>query len=346
VLVLDGMGAELLASLKESAPFLEAHQQRVITSVYPSTTAAAVTSLMSGMTPLEHGALGWSLYLKELGRSVDFLPFRDSVDGAQLSRKGLGMDRILRVRNVFERIAASGAETFYLGPRFIVNDQFADESSEPARRLGSSTTEGMFRRLGRVARRGRRAVERPRFVFCYSPEPDHTVHHKGTRAPETLEVVRRLDRLLERAARRAAGSGATILVTADHGLIDTPVNHWLDQDPEVYASLVMPPFPEKRFLSFHLKASRRSAFPELMRRYEADFLLMSREELLERGILGRGQAHPKVDDFLGDFAALAIGGAQMHTRIANPKWKDRKLVAHHAGLRREEMLVPLIRIDT
>lgn len=346
LVVLDGMGSDLLEAHRAQAPFLRSHVQRSISSVYPSTTAAAVTSLMTGMTPLEHGALGWSLFFKELGRYVDFLPFRDSVDGERLGRKAMEMERILRVRNVFERIAGTGAATWYFGPRFVVRDQFADESSEPARRVGSRSTEGMFRRLARLLRMRRPSGGLPPFVFCYCTEPDHTVHRKGTRAAETAEVLARLDRLLARTARRAAGSGATILVTADHGLTDTPDNLWLDQDPGVYRSLIVPPFPEKRFLSFHVKAASRGVFPELMRRYESDFLLMSREELLDRGILGRGVPHPKVDDFLGDYVALGVGRAQMHTRIVSPDREEKKFVAHHAGLRREEMLVPLVRIDT
>jgi hypothetical protein len=345
LVLLDGLGAELLAAHASRAPFLSSHLQGSITSVYPPTTAAAVTSFMSGMTPLEHGALGWSLYFKELGRTVDFLPFRDSVDGEKLGRAEHEMGRILRIRNVFERIASAGARTCYLGPKYVVDDQFADESSEPARRAGTRSIEGMFRRLGRLLKEAHRRTGRPDFLFCYCAEPDHTVHYRGTRAAETAAMVERLDALVERTARRAAGSGATIIVAADHGLIDTPRHLWLDQDPEVYASLIMPPFPEKRFLSFHVKAGRREAFPALMDRYREDFLFMSREELLSRGILGIGRAHPKVDDFLGDYVALGIGDAQLHTRVVRPGKKDRTLAAHHAGLRREEMLVPLVRID-
>jgi hypothetical protein len=53
-----------------------------------------------------------------------------------------------------------------------------------------------------------------------------------------------------------------------------------------------------------------------------------------------------VDDFLGDYVALAVGDAQMHTRVHHPGRVDRSFVAHHAGLRPEEMRVPLLRIDT
>jgi hypothetical protein len=340
VLVLDGFGANLLD--QHAPPFLSSLWRTDITSVYPSTTAAAVTSFLSGMSPLEHGAIGWSLFFKELGKYIDFLPFRDSVDGTRQSRSG--MDRILRVRNLFSRVAARGAQTHYIGPRFIVRDQFADESSRPARRYGYGGLAGMFRRLARVARAPR--DRKPRYVFSYTSEPDHTVHRNGTAARATAEVVLRLDRLIERTAGHLRGSGATILVTADHGLVDTPRNYWLDEDPEVYRSLILAPFPEKRFLSFHVKAGRRQAFPEHMSRYGADFRLLSREELLERGILGPGHAHPKVDDFLGDYVALAVGDAQMHTRVHHPGRVDRSFVAHHAGLRAEEMRVPLLRIDT
>ncbi len=203
----------------------------------------------------------------------------------------------------------------------------------------------MEKRLVRAARdRSERGGRR--FVFGYVSEPDHTVHHKGNAHPDTVAILMRLDRLVEHVARRLSGSGATILVTADHGLVDTPVTHWLNDDPEVYRSLVLAPFPERRFLSFHVKPHRREEFLQGMKRYAADFQLMNRDDFLARGVLGPGKAHPKIDDFLGDWVALGVGTAQMGTRMKHPGRKEKTFVAHHAGLLPQEMLVPLIRIDT
>ena len=54
--VLDGFGINLLNKFTSSTKFMNKNYISPITSVFPSTTSAAITSLISGKTPWEHGA--------------------------------------------------------------------------------------------------------------------------------------------------------------------------------------------------------------------------------------------------------------------------------------------------
>ena len=58
LLVLDGLGAEQLEARRTLAPFLSTGTGGTVTSVAPSTTACALTSLVTGRTPAEHGVVG------------------------------------------------------------------------------------------------------------------------------------------------------------------------------------------------------------------------------------------------------------------------------------------------
>ena len=71
LIVLDGMGTDMLESDLRSDEFLRKNFVQNVTSVFPSTTASAMTSYYTGVSPNEHGWLGWSLFFKEFCRTID-----------------------------------------------------------------------------------------------------------------------------------------------------------------------------------------------------------------------------------------------------------------------------------
>ena len=73
LLVIDGMGEALLRQAGQGTQLL-AHRIGRLTSVFPSTTAAAVTTLLTGLAPAQHGLTGWHMYLAEAGSVLAVLP--------------------------------------------------------------------------------------------------------------------------------------------------------------------------------------------------------------------------------------------------------------------------------
>ena len=64
LIILDGMGMDMLQHNLSPLSFLRCHIKTKISSVFPSTTTVATTTYYSGLTPIEHGWLGWVPYFK------------------------------------------------------------------------------------------------------------------------------------------------------------------------------------------------------------------------------------------------------------------------------------------
>ena len=65
VILFDGMGYNLINRILKEDSFLRTNMVKPISSISPSTTTASTTSILSGLNPIEHGWLGWDMYIKE-----------------------------------------------------------------------------------------------------------------------------------------------------------------------------------------------------------------------------------------------------------------------------------------
>ena len=75
LLVIDGLGWRYLARALGGGA-LRRHARAAITSTFPTTTATAITTFMTGLAPQQHGLTGWHMYFRELGTVLAVLPFR------------------------------------------------------------------------------------------------------------------------------------------------------------------------------------------------------------------------------------------------------------------------------
>ena len=85
--ILDGLGSELFGRVLHPDSFLRKHYKQDVFSVFPATTAAALTSIATGQHPGEHGIIGWQQRLHQSpGEHVDafILPWVRASDGAPL----------------------------------------------------------------------------------------------------------------------------------------------------------------------------------------------------------------------------------------------------------------------
>ena len=92
LLIMDGMGEHILKDISPTG-FLSENKSTVVTSVYPSTTTAALTTYYSGKPPYETGWIAWSQYFREYGRAVDMLKHRESYKGDSLKDANLDVMR-------------------------------------------------------------------------------------------------------------------------------------------------------------------------------------------------------------------------------------------------------------
>ncbi len=343
--ILDGFGMNLLNKFTSSTKFLKQNFVSPITSVFPSTTSAAITSLISGKTPWEHGAIGWTLYFKEFAKNIDYLPNWDSITTTTQDAEQYNIIDYIGADNIFNRISetANDVKQYYLAHEELSNSPNIIRNSGTAEIISYSDHKHLFKTLNKLISKKK---SDKKLIFVYSSSPDKIEHQHGVHADEVKNFIQEMDSAFEKLNSQLAGSDTTILITADHGLIDVDNYYYVNEDEKLFDSMIMPAFPEPRFISFFVKKHKMKQFEEAFQKYENEFLLFDREEFLKHKFLGNGMMHPKIDDFIGDYMAIAISNSAMKSiYMQNGKWK-KEFNAHHAGLTEDEMLVPLIKIDT
>ncbi|HWQ59161.1 MAG TPA: alkaline phosphatase family protein [Clostridia bacterium] len=315
VILLDGMGMDALERHLAPDGFFRRNLKSEMTSVFPPTTVAATTSVTSGLTPVEHGWLGWTLYFEELDKLVNVFPNVEKntlTPAADYHVAG----RYMPFQSVFEKIDEAG-----VGHGHTVVP-FGEDPVE--------SEDEFFAKIARLCREDGR-----KYVYAYWADPDGLMHDHGCTAPVVTECMRRLEEKVEALATDLTDT--LLVVTADHGHLDT--GYYLVTDyPGIAAMLERPLSIESRAAVFYVKDEYMESFPTAFREaFGRDFVLFSRDEVKRMGLFGDGIAHPKFDAFLGDFLAAATGEMSLNYSRAS-----RRFVSNHAGLHAREMRIPFI----
>jgi len=347
LMVMDGFGWDFLQRglpQMDLPPETEIH---CIESVFPATTAAAMTTLYTGMSPAEHGYLGWTLPTEENQPYISILP--GNIMGKTQDREALmkcTYDK-MPLTSVFSRIQqqGDGRECFLVQPRSFKTSQYTQLTSAGAHIVPYQRERDFARALYSPVKKHQNEKT---FTFAYNEDPDKKTHLSGTNRPWARDFYRHFGHLLCKLASRYRDSSTLLLVTADHGLTDMDRYLALNEDEAFMNLLEKPPFPEARFLSFFVKPGChqefRSRFLELT---QGQFILLTREEFLDKGFLGPGSPAPVLKELLGDFLAIGTGrlGLKYFGSEKSRKKKPGCYKAHHAGLSELEMQVPLLKLS-
>ncbi len=335
-LVVDGLGAEQLREYlaqEQLSAFFAAHPWREISTVFPATTAAAITTFSTGATPAEHGILGWHLHLADLGLVGTILPVVTRT-GVPLADARFNLARYLRLPVYLDSIRG-GKQLLSYGA--IPFSRFSRAGGRWRARHAFSALAGLVRQTLRFARGGGRQT-----AYVYWPEYDSCCHEYGTAHRKPLAHLRRIDCALAGLARRLAGTGAVLLVTADHGLVDTPLSNCVDlrQIPGLFECLTVLPSGDARCLQCFVRPARVREFLRLARsRLGRIAWCLSGRELLESGWLGPGRPHPALASRVGDFVLLARPGCALGCGLPGVAPEFHR--ANHGGMSAREMRVPL-----
>ena len=317
LMLLDGMGINILNQHLKTDDFLRNHVKDVITSVFPPTTVAATNAVLSGLPPYSTAYLGWVQYFKkEKTNCVVFL----NTDYYDKSRKFdfILRDAYLSYPTIYSQIKEKNPEmkTYELFPSFRAN--------------GFETFPRQVSYAIELTKRNENS-----FTYVYWTDPDLTEHTEGINGNKTIRVLRELNTQVEYFANQMSGD-TILIVIADHGLTDVKgIN--LYEDKDLLGLLKRMPSMEPRASNFFVKKGQLRNFKKMFNdKYGSYFKLLSKKELLESKLLGFGIEHPLLNEFLGDY--LAISTSEYMFKMNN----DKSFIAHHAGLTQAEMEVPLI----
>jgi predicted AlkP superfamily pyrophosphatase or phosphodiesterase len=317
-LVLDGLGWDQLCDRRPRAPMLSGMDGGPILTVAPSTTSTAMTSITTGLTPGEHGVVG----------------YRVAVDSAVLNvlRWSVG-GRDARTRLPPEKLQPVAAFEGQRPPAVTRADfrtsGFTGAHLDGVRFHGYRVSSSLVIEAGRLLRAGEP------FVYAYYEGIDKVAHEYGLEEHFDAELGY-VDRLVSDLAAELP-RGAALVVTCDHGQVVVGDNV-VPLDRDVFDQLSFQS-GEGRFRWLHARSGRAEALLEAVRAHHGhQGWVLSRDQLIEDGWLG-----PTVTDVarsrLGDVALVAQGELAFFDRDDSGPFE---LVSRHGSLTSAEMRVPLL----
>lgn len=334
-LLIDGLGCNYLNEVGQGGA-LQDHLAGKLTSVFPSTTASAITTSFTGASPTEHGLIGWHGWFPEAGVVAAPLPFRRRGDEVPLSQLGISPAALLPGCSLFD---AMPCRSFIVSQRRIVDSEYSVHMGGKARRIGYDNLSGMVDAIDAVVRSGN---ER-KYVYAYYPEFDTVAHVHGVGSGQAAKRLTAIDAAFAALLRRLVCTDTVVVVSADHGFIDTPKSQALElaDYPELVELLRLPLTGEPRVAFCHVVPD---AAEEFMRRANASLgshadVRRSRV-LIDEGWFGPGTAHPRLAERLGDVALVMRDHGTIKDRL--PGEKQHAMIGNHGGATEDEMFVPLV----
>ena len=330
VFVVDGLGAHNLAARSGHARFLATAGSRkdVARTVFPSTTASALTSLLTGTPPGEHGIVGYRALVPERGEVLNQLRGWDT-DGLDPSFQ--------RAAPFTERLAAQGRASFVVSKGEYAGTGFTHATMRGAQFVGAADVAERTRIAADLAARHPGS-----FVYVYAPDLDAIGHKRGWQSDEWVASLERVD-AAARVLADALAAGIGAIVTADHGMVDVPRHrHVLLTDEDALLEGVHDIGGEPRMLHLYAAAGEAPAVLERWRAGESGrSWVLGREEAVAAGLFGT--VSPEVLPRIGDVLVAARSGIAYYDDRLEDKGAQR-MVGQHGSLTAEERSVPLIRL--
>ncbi|TWD84131.1 putative AlkP superfamily pyrophosphatase or phosphodiesterase [Kribbella amoyensis] len=324
VLLLDGLGWNLLRRRADLAPYLSSLAGRVLTAGVPSTTAASLTSLGTGLPPGAHGIVGYTSMVPETGALLNALAWDAKVDPRRWQPH----------RTVFERVAAAGVATRNVSKaRFDTSGLTAAAFRGSAHR-GADTIEDRLDATRFASREGSSSL-----VYVYDSQLDYIGHGHGCESVHWGKELAAADSFAQR-VRSALPRDAVLLVVADHGMVDIAPEHRIDLDAEPALTKGLRLVGgESRFRHLYCVDGAVDDVVATYRERLGDLaLVLTREEAAGRGWFG--PVEERVSARIGDVVVAALGPVALVAGRRFPQ--EAALIGLHGSLTEDEMAIPLL----
>jgi len=343
--VVDGLGYMQLRRAVEAkaAPGLEELAEKgglsPITTVAPSTTTSALTTICTNLTPQEHGVVSYRLYLEEYGSVANMIRFGPVDGGPPYTTRGADPSKFLQVPTAFEFMASKGLEPIVLTRWDYLGSPLSQMMHRGAKAMGYVNSSDLFVNLRHLLSRERK----PTFVYAYWDLVDTECHAYGEKSEQFIAEVANFDFSLRRELLdKIEDEGALIVFTADHGHIDTTPEKRLNlkDHPAIVENIKALPSGEPRLLYLHVKEEALERVHDYIATELREWCwLLKKEELLSMGLLGTGEVREESRKRLGD---LILIPKEDRTLFYPYTSKEMPLIGRHGGFTPEEMVVPCL----
>ena len=317
----DGMGSNIMDRMLDKDSFLVRNRLKAITTVFPATTVAATTSMLTGLNPVETGMLGWDMYYKDIDKTITvFLNSqKEYSEHKPLDEAKEYNDKHMIRKSISDEINEKGLYKGYALFPFGINPY--------------ANIDDLYNKIETLCNE-----DGKKYIYAYDDNPDHTMHEIGCDKPEIKEIIEDRNKRIESLSQKL--NDTIIFVVADHGHHNVK-NLFIKDYPDIEECLLRNTSLEPRAINFFIKPEKREVFVKLFNKYFSDdFDLYEMDDVIKSKLFGDGEENEIFRDALGDYLAIAkTDKTLLYTG-------GEELVSHHAGYTDDEIFVPLILIKT
>jgi Type I phosphodiesterase / nucleotide pyrophosphatase len=327
VILVDGLGSENLRAAAGHAPFLNEalKASKSINTVFPSTTASAITSFGVGANPSVHGILGYSVFDRSAGVVRNLLTgWNERFDPKDFQLQP----------SVATQAISQGVKAFAVGPGEYAQSGFTALNMSGAEYIAAKSFDDRINATLTIARSKSRSI-----TYLYFPELDSTAHASGANSTEWLRKVEDLDAAV-RSLIASLPDQVGVILTADHGIVDVPRESQILLDELVLPDLIaVTGDPRNSFLYFEPGTDVYQAKINLESQVGDRCIVATSSELKQAGWLTMTVAN---EQFLPDLFLISVGvAACYHRMFAKPQ--SLKMIGQHGGISQAELSVPLLK---
>jgi hypothetical protein len=344
---IDGYSYDHYIEFEKELPFFgtlgDSAHVYPLTSVFPSTTAAALTTLQTGLTPQEHGLPEWTVYLEELDR-ISFGTLRESEGAPEILYEGKTLYRILRDNGVTPWV-------FTYAPYFP--SSYSSATQEGAEVMPYKDMDDLFYRLEDTMKK----AKGKNYFFVYWGHVDTVEHMYGPKSPEHMHALQEICEYLENRFKKKldprVARETLMIMSSDHGQANIKnediiyLNSYINLDSSYFrtpSKKMVAPTGAPHDVFLHIDEPKVQFVLEYLQtelKGKAEVLLT--EEAVRRGIFGLNTATKRFLRRIGNILILPYEGYHIwYQHTPNAFWHQ---LGIHGGLSRQEMLVPLVVID-
>jgi hypothetical protein len=318
-----------------------------ITSISPSTTSAAMTTLWTGQSAAEHGVMGYEMWLKQYGivsNMISQSPMSFKTGHANLSQAGFDAETVLTMPRLGEHLAKNGVATYSFQHYSIANSGLSRTFMNDVNIFPYANEAECWVNL-------RELIETKKnekmYLWTYWSALDSLGHRYGPDDERTETYFQNFSRNLEHnlinRLTKEQRKGTLLILTSDHGQVTTSKDPYysLSNHPEFINCLHIKPTGESRLTYLHVKPDKEKTLHEYVEKtWPNQFLLMDSSQLLNAGLFGSGVFHSDIHNRIGDKIMLAKENNFLW-------WSDEEnpLFGRHGGLTANDMIVPFVTIS-
>ena len=332
LLVIDGLGTEFLKKNASKNSIFTKNRIGNMTSVCLSTTTAAVTTFLTGEAPQQHGLISWFINIKELGEIVIILA-SETREGRKIK---INFNKLFKRKMFFEK---TKVKNYWIIPRELIHASYNHFVSKKAKLMGFNGLNGLFYQLNRIVKK---KSKKKTYTFAYWPHIDLFCHHVGTKNKRTKKHFKDIESELEKFVQKIKGTNTILLITADHGLINSK-GISLNKHKKFIDLLSMPVSGDSRMVFCYIKKGKKKEFESYVKKKLSKYCkIIKSKELLSKHYFGLGKPNPKLIDRIGDYTLICKKNYAFKQFLKGDK--KRFFKASHSGFSKEEMIVPLIMV--